>query len=355
MHNELNIIKIALLILFFNELYPVPIKEKYISNRQQYCPKDKIQCIDHNNNNQVLLLSNKKIKKLIKKDSKWEISKIANLYRDLIYIFHDSNDIFYVITNDWEKKESFDANLYQNYKTNINYFNRVYRSLDLGLTWELASIIPSDASGYTTTKNGYIFITNIIDSENGYGVFRSEDQGSTWKRRNLGLPPYPQIDYIYTDFADNIYAYTKNNIYISKNYGEEWSLLSSIFPENKNNKNYRRIVHNSNTDMLVSLENDTIFYFSYDMGINWTKVLNLSNTFLKNSLIQKFHIDNDNNIIICTDKYGIHSIQVHTSPISFTRLGNYENLLLWFILINHNNEFFIGTEVHGLIIINLGQ
>lgn len=120
-----------------------------------------------------------------------------------------------------------DGNHYYSYLLHDNKiftgtFTGIYVSLDNGLTWGFAAL-PNQIITSLSKNDEYFFAANYT-----YGIYRSEDSGTTWVESNSGIP----LDHIhpYSIFAKDslIFAgFTSNKIYISQDNGLNWKDFSN--------------------------------------------------------------------------------------------------------------------------------
>lgn len=62
------------------------------------------------------------------------------------------------------------------------------------------------------------------------GVFRSDDDGRTWEIKVRGLPPIP-VNFV-EKAGQTLFCGTRNGLYVSRDFGETWSRLESVYPLN---------------------------------------------------------------------------------------------------------------------------
>ena len=126
--------------------------------------------------------------------------------------------------------------------------NRVYESMDGGLSWQLAAERPFS----TLTSLGLARVTGLrvhardgrilYATVEGGGVFRSTDHGRTWRSANQGLPvrtqcstscfPLNTASDIAQDRTPRIfYVIFEGNVYRSTNQGVTWRLASEGLPQ----------------------------------------------------------------------------------------------------------------------------
>jgi photosystem II stability/assembly factor-like uncharacterized protein len=137
--------------------------------------------------------------------------------------------------------------------------NEVYRSTDLGLSWEYSSngITSAGINSLAYNINGDIWAG--ADSYNG-GIFRSTDKGNTWESGGINTI----ISSILCDDSGYVYVSVLGNLYRTTDDGNSWTIIN--FP----------------ASALLFITNDQIFYAgggsglyrSFDRGFNWVKIFN---------------------------------------------------------------------------------
>jgi photosystem II stability/assembly factor-like uncharacterized protein len=139
----------------------------------------------------------------------------------------------------------------------------IKRSSDGGNSWvNIYNGIHSFAgeSFYIAESGAFYFST--YDA----GIFRSNDQGESWKQVGFNN------SYIYdiaVDELDNAYVTTRNNVYKSTNYGNSW-----IFSGNGMINNTEKIHFTNNGYLWTGCNWASVhrLYFSSDRGENWNPV-----------------------------------------------------------------------------------
>lgn len=131
-------------------------------------------------------------------------------------------------------------------------------------------IKPSDLVTYTEDANSLLFDTEVVGAE----IYRSDDDGATWKRTHSD----------YLDQVYNSYGYYFGQIRISPNNADKIYFMGvPVVISRDGGKTFDNIneanVHvdhhalwcNPNRDEHIILGNDGGVHISYDDGANWTK------------------------------------------------------------------------------------
>lgn len=120
----------------------------------------------------------------------------------------------------------------------------VYRSRDSGKTWqEIEYGLPSNFGfGITVTDSGDVFIVPLdsdgvrFTCEGKLRVYRSKDEGDSWKAMTNGLPQENAYEVILRDaltsVRDEVYFGTKNGkLFGSADNGDSWEIIQGSLPE----------------------------------------------------------------------------------------------------------------------------
>jgi photosystem II stability/assembly factor-like uncharacterized protein len=133
----------------------------------------------------------------------------------------------------------------------------VLRSED-GETWTVCNQFPS-VGGYSFAQVGTdIFAANWMD------LLASTDDGQNWSSSNNGLEGQSIADLIAIDNV--LYALSTSGVYISDNFGNSWSLISSNFPIDFFGS---KIGHIGDV-FFVTGANSNAIYKSTDGCVTWT-------------------------------------------------------------------------------------
>ena len=120
----------------------------------------------------------------------------------------------------------------------------VYRSRDGATTWqEIESGLPSNFGfGITVTDSGSVFIVPLdsdgkrFTCDGRLRVYRSDDEGDSWKALTKGLPQKDAYEVILRDsvasVGNEVYFGTKNGkLFGSSDKGDSWKLIQGSLPE----------------------------------------------------------------------------------------------------------------------------
>lgn len=148
---------------------------------------------------------------------------------------------------------------------------KIYRTTDLGESWDTISL----PTFYPITQlienndGDFFAITGVLDIDLGYlgdGVLFSEDNGTTWEKRNAGLGKYTSCERISIDQYGTLYLavadeYVTGNagLFVSDNNGLQWEHINitidgkCVVPDK---------IKIGNT-MGLSVSNEDSIYFSF--------------------------------------------------------------------------------------------
>lgn len=125
--------------------------------------------------------------------------------------------------------------------------------------WQQTNGPDGGLTSHLRKVSGYLFV-------NGHagGVFRSGDDGITWKAVNNGLPSYPHC-YFLTSYENRLYAsISTNGIYFSEDLGETW------IPINNGISNITAYALMVNGQDVYAAYSEGGFYYSSDHGATWS-------------------------------------------------------------------------------------
>jgi photosystem II stability/assembly factor-like uncharacterized protein len=141
--------------------------------------------------------------------------------------------------------------------------NGVLRSSDHGLTWRITT-------GWEITEALKVKVDpknpSIVYAATAYGVFRSENSGETWTRRNHGFVK-PFVSDIVVDRANThrLLAASEDGLYESTNSGRSWKKTGM------NGRGIRTIVQDpGNVRLFYAGTEDDGFFASSNAGKTWT-------------------------------------------------------------------------------------
>lgn len=300
------------------------------------------------NDSTAAILKNRTVEIVNYNSNSYSILKTAIFEDRLRRIVYLPDNVLLAQSSGWTHKDSVDEILTRGYYDYIEHFNLIYRSLDIGETWDLVSVLPTYPSKIISTDNGYIFSCNRVDSLNGYGIYRSIDNGGSWELCNTGLPKFPKIFALYSDTDDKLYAIFKDKVYKSNNYGENWFQWS----DNKNN--IVAVFFNEMTDLLVGTNYEKEIFISEDHGMNWRQIADFRDKSINKSYIDKNIIISDDVLIVGLNPYGIFYSKDDYGRFDPMNI-NATNYAVTCMALNSSNILLVGTFLEGLSIVNINE
>jgi photosystem II stability/assembly factor-like uncharacterized protein len=139
----------------------------------------------------------------------------------------------------------------------------VSRSNDKGLTWTPLSIGFSSLG--LPVMELQVHGTKMFLATHGEGVYRSLDSGATWTRANAGLAD-TNVNTIYL-YGSSLYAGTDGGgVYRSVNDGDSWQLMSTGLADG----NGKRVMSFAGVAGSIVAGTRTGAYYSTDSGVTWT-------------------------------------------------------------------------------------
>ena len=169
-------------------------------------------------------------------------------------------------------------------------FGFIHHSLDHGATW-IETILPDYLSSYPVEhiefdSQGNIFLGTIN------GVYRSMDLGESWQKMNSGLGG-AHISTMYIDENDILYVYTTysvtiDGLYYSANSAQSWISIpltdSFYFVLDMVVKNH----------VIYAMDTLNNFHISMDMGQNWI----YSGSGIYDNSLYSLHLDMDDYLYV---------------------------------------------------------
>lgn len=229
------------------------------------------------------------------------------------------------------------GNIYSGvYSTWIRY-SGLFKSSDNGNTWKkMLNPLPGfdfDVYSIYITRKGHIFV-----GANWSGtIYRSTDDGVTWKNTRTG----------YSTGECWAFGETKNgtlvagdgsqyhNLYRSTDNGENWQYITNLAP--------LAFATDSN-DVIFCGAQDGL-YKSTDTGLTWNKI-----DYFGYKAVSTVIIDSANTIYCGTGYYGNSGLGVHTSTDggnSWNQIGLGSNIVYSLALDKYHN-IYAGTERNGI-------
>lgn len=152
--------------------------------------------------------------------------------------------------------------------------NHVYRSIDDGKTWDpkIEGLPDSIPISEMVELNGKLF-ASIGDPQDaagtmGGGIYKSTDNGLNWKRSDQGIDQNTKVSDLVV-LNETIYASTgffssvgERGVFKSEDQGDTWK------PSGLNDLHLRLIHKASNQELIVGTNVSSIF-ISSDQGLNW--------------------------------------------------------------------------------------
>jgi len=173
-------------------------------------------------------------------------------------------------------------------------YDGVYRSTDLGQTWEPASVGMGPKEIQALAAIDGTLVAGAVYS----GLYRSTDGAQTWQKANQGMPPGGAIETIVRD-GTTIYAGTRDGVYRTDDHGASWT----------------KVTGNDAVDQGViaamTVHDGTLFVTSrqrYETSIyrrdgsTWTEVANG----LPSDLVFVFGLDSSGPNLVAGTEYGIY-------------------------------------------------
>ena len=155
-----------------------------------------------------------------------------------------------------------------------------YLSTDGGLTW-VARHEGLTSTGEDAVYNGYDILcfarlnSSLFVGTRGYGVYRSENDGSSWMKSDSGITNPVVSSFIVS--GGNILAGTgrkglgsASGIFLSTNGGTLWAQIPQVIPKNGFVAGFASLgtIPNQIGSPIYTIVNDTVFS-SADDGVTW--------------------------------------------------------------------------------------
>jgi photosystem II stability/assembly factor-like uncharacterized protein len=153
------------------------------------------------------------------------------------------------------------------------YNSGIFFSNDNGNTWTPRSSGLPDAPVMALLQSGQNLFSGIRD---GYGIYKSADQGQTWS--HSGLAKYV---YALSELPGKLLAGANDGVYSSTDNGISWGISSTGLPSSSAVISFLPY----GTDIFAGIDNHGV-YLSTDGGNSWTARNNGISSFGVNSLIK---------------------------------------------------------------------
>jgi photosystem II stability/assembly factor-like uncharacterized protein len=140
--------------------------------------------------------------------------------------------------------------------------NGVLRSSDHGLTWRITT-------GWEITEVLKVEVDpknpSVVYAATAYGVFRSENSGETWLKKNAGfLKPFVSDIVIDKSNTRQLFAASEDGVYKSTDSGTRWKKVGL------SGKGIRTVVqHPANLNLLYAGTEEDGLFISNDAGNSW--------------------------------------------------------------------------------------
>jgi photosystem II stability/assembly factor-like uncharacterized protein len=200
-----------------------------------------------------------------------------------------------------------------------------YRSTDNGETWVFSTSV--SANTFASNTLGYIFA-----GQQGNGLYRSTDLGISWENINNGIS-YLSIQQLEVSKINDVYAcYPDSLLYKSTDNGNSWSLSNTGLQGN-----LRSMAIDSLDNFYIS--SNTGFFRSTNDGNSWAQISELNN-FREITIAQELGIYG-----VKSD--GVYFSDDNGSKWNLIS-GQTENIISNSIGIKSNKFIYLGTEGSGL-------
>lgn len=185
----------------------------------------------------------------------------------------------------------------------------VYHSTDLGAIWTYSRKGLGNFSIISMTTMG----PYVIAGSNGFGVYRSSDNGMTFNAINVGMDGPPGHVYV-NDLAisgTKLFAATSIGVYLSSNYGTTWNRVN-----NGITTDYINTLAVYGTSIFAGTRFNGVFHTS-DYGLTWNPL----NDSLWNKNVHKLGINNGY-LYAGTEGAGVWRYPLYSLPLQAEETSN---------------------------------
>ncbi len=154
----------------------------------------------------------------------------------------------------------------------------VYRTENEGTTWDVLNNGLPITGGVTSLQPATNFggATGLVYAGTQHGIFRSMDDGIHWAESGQVLQGVP-IEHILIDYrstnASTLYVGTRFGVFRSDDSGQNWSGVAADFP--RNTSVYALVIGAENASQLYAAANNVYLFPGYGSSINPTRVITL--------------------------------------------------------------------------------
>ena len=152
-----------------------------------------------------------------------------------------------------------------------------YRSTNGGADWNTCDTISGSVLGFHADQSSPSGNRVCFAATSSGGVYRSDDNGSTWTQKNSGLPAAGVLSFAGGSTSNSICIYcvssSNNDVYKSTDKGGNWT--SAMGTGLDNSYEYIRVVAADNNPDVIYINNkkNVEIYRSSDKGGNWKEIL----------------------------------------------------------------------------------